>query len=405
MNILFISSLYPSQPAGSNEDITVALHQMTKYWNETDKVLVIRPVYYYLKELFFPPPQKNLKFMQRWQNLFHYRIFELDGVKIVVFPILKIPRMAYFYTPLYRFLDRYKQTHTFISDIVVAHYNKSLDIGYQYSQRQNLPLAVGIHAAPDVSAQDATAFTARCGKILAKASLIACRSNSIYQKITTWFPTYKAKSIVAFSGIEKEIIAGPPLGLEKLKDWKNNHKTISFITVSSLIEVKNIDANLHALAGLPQSINWRYSIIGDGPERFRLETLTYTLGLQDRVSFKGNLDHQQVLEELKKSHIFLLISRLESFGLVYLEAMATGNIVIGSLGEGIDGIIQNHLNGFLSPPGESDPLTMVLEKIIVHMPVEVLVTLLSQAYQTIQLYTDQKAAAHYLHHLKEMLQP
>jgi hypothetical protein len=96
MNILFISSLYPSQPQGSGEAITLALHHMARYWNKTENVLVIRPVTIYLRELFKRGPQTKIKFSQQWRNMFHPRFIEQDGVKIVVFPILKIPKIAYF---------------------------------------------------------------------------------------------------------------------------------------------------------------------------------------------------------------------------------------------------------------------------------------------------------------------
>ncbi len=398
MNILFISSLYPSQPKGSGEEITTALHHMTRYWNKTENILVIRPVYVYLRELF-------RKTTNHKRELFRQRLLELDGVKIIVFPILKIPKIAYFYYPLYRFLDSYSKTHSFSPDIIVAHYNKSLEIGYQYSQRHQLPLVVGIHAAPDVSDTNPTPFTKRCGKILDAATRIACRSDYIYKKIGAWFPDCLSKRFVAFSGIDEHIIAEKNLALTKLNRWKTAKPQgkISIITVCGLIAVKNVDTNLIALSQLPRALDWHYTIIGDGPERTRLETLALSLGINQHVSFIGNVHHQQVLDSLLQSDIFMMVSRLESFGLVYLEAMACGNIVIGSYGEGIDGIIQHGQNGFLSPAGEAEPLALLLHEIMERMDPQTLAALLQHSYLTIQSYTHQHAAQNYLQHLKEIV--
>jgi L-malate glycosyltransferase len=409
MNILFISSLYPSQPQGSGEAITLALHHMTRYWVHSENVLVIRPVYIYLRELLTRSPRVNSGFFQRWRDFLHPHVLEQDNVKIIVFPIIKIPKIAYFYTPLYRFLDRYQKSGLFTPDIVVAHYNKSLDIGYHYSQRHQLPLVVGIHAAPDVSDTNPAAFTQRCGTILHAADKIACRSNFIYKKIVQWFPACRTKSFVAFSGIEAEIIADKSLAIEKLNRWKTMGKTkgtggkISIITVSSLIDVKHVETNILALARLPETIDWSFTIIGEGPEQPRLEALTQSLGLHPRVVFKGQQPRATVLAELQKTDIFIMVSCLETFGLVYLEAMAAGNIVIGSEGEGIDGIIQHGQNGFLSPAGQWEPLAVLLEEIILKTDKNTLHTLLEKAHDTIQLFTDPNAAQHYLHQLKELV--
>jgi glycosyltransferase involved in cell wall biosynthesis len=392
MNILFLSTLYPSQPLESNEGVTLALHNLVKRWNQAEDVniLVIRPVFFYLREIF------------KKKMFFRKKMITIDKVRIIVYPIFKIPRIVYFYYPLYRFLDKYLKSIGFEPDIVVAHYDKSLHIGHRYSRGRNLPLVSGLHITPDLMADDPQAFTRRCGKILAAAAAIACRSHYIYNKITAWFPQYREKSFIAYSGLEESLVEKPAAAIHRMKTWKNNG-TLSIITVSSLIERKKIDTILKALAGLKDRIDWTYTIAGDGKLRPALETLTAQLGLRDRVCFKGLIPRQEVMELLKQSHIFLLVSYLETFGLVYLEAMASGNIVIGSRGEGIDGIIQHEKNGFLSPAGEVEPLAAVLERIIFQLQEKQLENILVHAHHTIKQYTDKNAAQDYLERLNQVV--
>ena len=400
MNILFISSLYPTVNDPDNIDFTWALHQMVQYWHQQQgvQVQVVRPVYLYPRELLFGEKRKIGSYKKSPRK----KIFSLDNVSIIVYPVFKIPKIAYFYYPLYRFLDRYLKSIGFEPDAVVAHYDKSLHIGHQYSRRRNLPLISGLHITPDLMADDPKAFTLRCGKILAAAAAIACRSNYIYNKIAAWFPQYREKSFIAYSGIEEDLVDKPGNAIQRMKAWKNNG-TLSIITVSSLIERKKIDTNLKALAKLKDRIDWTYTIIGDGELRPALETLAAGLGIRDRVHFKGVMPRHQVIQLLEQSHIFLLVSYLETFGLVYLEAMACGNIVIGSRGEGIDGVIQHEKNGFLSPAGEVESLTAVLEKIIFQLPGNRLENILVNAHHTIKQYTDKNAAQNYLDRLNQIV--
>jgi len=395
MNFLFISSLYPTHENLTPTKITFALHNIVKSWNQdkNTNILVIRPVFLYLREIF----KKKI--------FFRHKIISIDNVKIIVYPIFKIPKIAYFYTPLFLFLDRYLDLINFKVDLIVAHYDKSLQIGYKYSRRRLLPLVSGLHITPDLKTNNSHAFNQRCGKIIDISSGIACRSNYIYNKINTWFPQYKEKSFIAYSGIEESLVANSVNAIQRMKNWKRKG-SISIITVSSLIERKKIDTILHALAILNKKINqkidWNLTVIGDGNERPYLEQLVEKLGITEHVFFKGELPRHKVIDKLKQSHIFILVSYLETFGLVYLEAMATGNIVIGSREEGIDGIIQHEKNGFLSPAGKVRPLTEILHKILYSQESQ-LERILINANKTISIYTDSKVAQNYLTRLKESL--
>ncbi len=400
MNILLISSLYPTTGDPAGEGVTSALHSFVKCWNRHQQanVLVVCPVYFYVREWF------RRRQSQRPGKSFKSKIISLDNVSVIVFPVFKIPRIAYFYYPLYRYLDKYLKAVDFKVDVVVAHYDKSLYIGYRYSRKRQLPLAIGLHITPDLVEDDPAAFTKRCGGVLEAASVIACRSQYIYDKIRKWFPRYEEKSFIAFSGIEEDFIDTPENAAARMRQWKTagNGAGVSIISVCSLIERKKIDANLRALALLKDKFQWTYTIIGEGEERAHLEALTAQLGIRARVRFMGGVPRSQVIEALKRSHIFVMVSYLETFGLVYLEAMAAGNIVIGGRGEGIDGVIQHEKNGFLSLPGDVELLKHTLETIIFQLSVERLADILKNAYRTIGQYTEENAARNYWRQLNKI---
>jgi glycosyltransferase involved in cell wall biosynthesis len=98
-----------------------------------------------------------------------------------------------------------------------------------------------------------------------------------------------------------------------------------------------------------------------------------------------------------------MVSFPETFGLSYLEAMATGNIVVGAEGGGIAGVIQSSHNGFLCTPGSGDDLSKLIESIITGHSVEDLEAILRNASETINRYTTAKAAENYLDRLYKIL--
>ena len=69
---------------------------------------------------------------------------------------------------------------------------------------------------------------------------------------------------------------------------------------------------------------------GDGTERENLEKLVNELSLQDKVEFLGSLNREEVKIEMKKCNVFSLASKFETFGVVLIEALATGTPVIST---------------------------------------------------------------------------
>jgi glycosyltransferase involved in cell wall biosynthesis len=102
------------------------------------------------------------------------------------------------------------------------------------------------------------------------------------------------------------------------------------LTVCRLSEPrKNVDRVLHALAKLKERHRFRYTVVGDGHRRPSLEALTRSLGLEDRVHFTGFVTRRELLDAYAHSDLMVLTSSVtprshEGFGIVYLEAAASG---------------------------------------------------------------------------------
>jgi glycosyltransferase involved in cell wall biosynthesis len=101
-----------------------------------------------------------------------------------------------------------------------------------------------------------------------------------------------------------------------------------------LVSEKGVDVLLRACAGL-QGEAWRLDVLGEGPERQRLDALARDLGIGDRVRFLGQVPSTRAPEYYRNMDVLVLpsltrVNWVEQFGRVLIEAMACGVAVVGS---------------------------------------------------------------------------
>ena len=122
------------------------------------------------------------------------------------------------------------------------------------------------------------------------------------------------------------------------------------IHVSNLRKVKRVTDVVKIFEIVQKEIPSKLIMIGDGPERIQAEQLCRKLNISDRVKFMGKL--KSVEEFMSISDLFLLPSETESFGLVALEAMASGVSVISSNSGGLSEVNIDGITGYLSEVGD-----------------------------------------------------
>lgn len=194
---------------------------------------------------------------------------------------------------------------------------------------------------------------------------------------------------VCNSGVPNEYLNHYNLYLNKyenIKKWK-----ITF--VGRLVSYKNVDSIIKALSNI--EVEWELNIVGDGAQEEELKKLTERLNCDDKVNFLGHISRDEVMEVLQDTHIFIMISTNEVFGLVYLEAMAASCLTIASKDGGVDGVIRNNLNGYLCKQGDSYELNKLLKKIM-SSEVEEIKKIANNAYVTANKYSDYNVAKSYL---------
>lgn len=126
------------------------------------------------------------------------------------------------------------------------------------------------------------------------------------------------------------------------------------VHTSNFREVKRIQDVIYVFDKVRKQIPAKLLLVGDGPERLKMEQLCRELHVCDDVRFLGKLD--AVEEVLSVSDLFLMPSAKESFGLAALEAMACEVPVISSNAGGLPELNIHGKTGFLSNVGDVDDM-------------------------------------------------
>ncbi len=367
MKILLITDLYPLE----NEKITKALYYFVHEWRKQGHCVEVIRANFIINTLF------------RGRKIQKEKIYYENGTKIY---------NLNFHTPFW--FDVYKKLPKDFSlknyDVIISHMPCGALMADKLLKKHSIKYIYAVHFSDIVVLKSFLylPFRNKLKKIYKEADKIAARSYVLQKRIEEIIPEAHNKTFVAYSGIEKDYIS------DSIKATFNREE-LQISTVASLIKRKNINLIINAIANIHKKIH--LTIIGDGPERRKLEKLTQRLNIEDKITFLGNIKREKVISKLKESDIFILLSKNETFGISYLEAMATGNIVIAKKEDGIDGIIKNRQNGFLIN-SEVSELKACIENIIKISDEEIKI-IRQKSIDTVKRLTIKEAAENYINNI------
>jgi colanic acid/amylovoran biosynthesis glycosyltransferase len=137
------------------------------------------------------------------------------------------------------------------------------------------------------------------------------------------------------------------------------------ISVGRLAPAKGTLILLHACKELlHRGVRIRLRLVGDGPDRKRLESAAQTLGISEHVIFEGARSHERVLELYRNADIFALASFAEGIPVVLMEAMALGIPCVSTRITGIPELIEDGISGLLVPAADQEALAEALGRLV-----------------------------------------
>jgi len=393
MKVLEISHLYP---VPYDPLLGIAMHKQIKALkNEGCEVLVVSPI---------PWAPFPIKYMSNKWKLYskvsNHKIIE--DIEIFYPGFLVFPK-AYFLASsgirMYYGIKKLVEKLWCIFPFDMIHAHMALPDGYAamlLSRDYSKPLVVTFQATDlDIT----TNRNDKCLQSLQKIFFTADKVISPSPRLSRQFSErFKIVPDTVGYGINPE---GVFCGNSNLSAKYKNYRIL--LSVSRLITTKGIDLNLYALKKIIAKYdNLLYLIIGDGSAHQELECLVNDLDLKGHVKFIGQQSHNRVMEYMSICEIFTMPSWQETFGLVYIEAMAHGKPVIGCQGQGVDGILTDGKTGLLVKPKDVDSLAKALD-FLLRNPKEAKIMAEKARKVVLENYTWEKSAEKTIEIYKQVL--
>lgn len=306
-------------------------------------------------------PLKSISFSKLMKNYFQFSHEIEEGIPTYrlhgwnLFPLLEKAQMHLWIKCAEYLMERYIAIEG-MPDVLHAHSTLWGGIAAQkIAEKYRLPYIITEHRDTFLHDKLLTRPHETCWskpvlqQALDNASQILVVSNPLKKAIIPFTKSPLAPIVVLPCFIDTHFFNLPPAPPPK--------SPFRFLTIAMLEPRKNISLLLHAfhsfLKQFPDSL---LEIGGDGEERDHLKKLSQKLGLENSVIFLGQLNREGARAAYQRAHVFVLPTRRETFGVVFIEAMASGLPVVTTLCGGPEDIV-NDTVGTLVPVDDLDAFT------------------------------------------------
>jgi glycosyltransferase involved in cell wall biosynthesis len=257
-------------------------------------------------------------------------------------------------------------------DIIYLHYPfygaAEFVLLYKFLARKKTKLIIHFHMEP--AARGAKGLVFNLSRLLLRpllfraADIITCASLDYVKRsgLSKYYQKNKNKFREISFGVDLNNFKPAPA---KQKE-RDGYKTILFVGgLDRAHYFKGVDVLIKAVSKLltlpagRQVDSFQLLIVGDGDLRAEYEGLAKKLGIDDKVIFAGRVADRNLPAYYNNCDVLVLpsINQGEAFGIVLLEAMASGKPVIASDLPGVRGVFQNGKQGLLARPGDAGDLT------------------------------------------------
>jgi len=174
-------------------------------------------------------------------------------------------------------------------------------------------------------------------------------------------PTIKVKHLLKSYGVWKKMVVIPTgIALHRfasnIEDNKlhehraalgiNSDEKI-ILNIGRISKEKNIEELfVHLQSYLLEKSDIKFVLVGDGPEKRKLESLVKQLNIERYVIFIGEVPWEVVVNYYRIGDVFISASQSETQGLTYIEALASGLPVVAKADPCLEGVVENNVNGY-----------------------------------------------------------
>lgn len=318
LNVLFIAKNIPSPQKKSNRIIFDIAHKLSAFC-EIEFLFPREIVPFWLKG---SKKFAHLNKLKSW----NFDGFRITPIKYVQLPFKKSRFWLLIYLPqkVKKYILKKKNL-----DLIHAHYLMPDGyLAYKILKKFGIPYIVTFRNQDRRNLQILSKWNP--DYIKAKKVLINARKvivpNSGYKEYIK--DNFDVNCQIVPHGIEKEVFQSTV---------ENKKEKLSILSVADSLPTKNIDWVVKAFKEYTGNKEIQLRLVGDVCNREDIKALAKE---NNQIQLLGKIPREKVLTLMRESDIFALPSSKETFGLVYLEAAATHNAIIGFKGEGVWGVFK-----------------------------------------------------------------
>ena len=203
--------------------------------------------------------------------------------------------------------------------------------------------------------------------IYRRAGAVIAVSEAVRASIATWYRVPAERLFVVPNGVDTTRF-GPDVAtrVRERRRLGYDDATRVLLVCGALTPQKGVDVAIEALARLARrDPRVQLVVAGEGPHRAALQRRARTKGVEQLVRFVGAVPADLMPGLYNAADVFLFPTvRVEAFGMVTAEAMATGLPVVVSRVGAIPEVVRDGESGVLVPPGDVDALTAAIEGVL-----------------------------------------
>lgn len=300
----------------------------------------------------------DIRSVRRKRKFGFNHFFDENGLEVfeMNWPIGPMPRslIEYFRQEALMHLYPYVIETFGRPDIIHAHFLNYGVISVKLAKEKNIPLVITEHSSYLNTDKHSRKIIKRVDKAYSGSDAIISVSDSLNRII---------KDKLGYDSIVINNIAGVKIDIsEKVKHPVR--EGFSFATAGNLIKGKGFDILIDAFVEVVKKYpNTSLTIYGDGPLRKRLIDQVKSKNLDNNIDFYGSYKKDEIDVLFCSADAFVLASRAETFGVVYIEAMSSGLPVIATKCGGPEDFINNK-NGYLVDKEDSVQLSDAMVRMI-----------------------------------------
>jgi phosphatidylinositol alpha-1,6-mannosyltransferase len=222
----------------------------------------------------------------------------------------------------------------------------------------NVPLWLQVHGI-EVFWREPSALERRSVQL---STIVTTVSRHTRRRLLHWVGIDPARVKVLPNTVNPQYYPGPKPAYLLERHAASGKKVL--VTVSRLDSLERYKGHDRVIRTLPRVLERHpdtiYLIVGDGSDRPRLESLAIECGAMKNVEFTGSVPSEELPDYFRLADVFVMPSLAEGFGIVFLEAMATGVRVIGGSRDGSRDAFCDGALGTLVDPENSEELASAI---------------------------------------------